>query len=149
MRPEHSNLDYEKSWSGPLPPEPVRRVISTFELNEFEATATWDGPLVQIVLKGTADLTTRGALRTFLLEVSEATRDVPPSEAVLDVRSVRFMNSSCISAILGWTNAVATDERRVHYPIRILWDPDVGWERRTLTAIAAVGSGLIRLDPLP
>jgi hypothetical protein len=67
----------------------------------------------------------------------------------LDVRGVRFMNSSCISAVLGWTSAVASAELRDRHPIRILWDPAVGWQRRSLTAIAAVGSGLIRLDPSP
>ena len=121
--------------------------ICRLEANEFQGSARWDGEAVRVTLTGTADLTSRHGLRLLLQDVRAATRISRPREAILDLRGVRFMNSSCIATLLGWTNAVANDDRGNQYTIRILWDPDVGWERRSLSAIAAVAAGVIQLDP--
>jgi hypothetical protein len=65
----------------------------------------------------------------------------------VDVRTLRFMSSSCICAVLGWTHIIASERKEEQYPIQVLWDPVNGWERRSLGAIVSVASVSLTFEP--
>src|SRR5215470_8914000 len=102
-------------------------IIASVVANEFSGEVKWNGSTVEIILTGTADLTTSELLRVLLRDAHAAAKVLSAKLALVDLRTLRFMNSSCICVLLGWTNAVASERRDEQYPIQVLWDPSIGW----------------------
>ena len=121
--------------------------IARFELNEFIGEAIWDGEFVRVTLSGSADPNTRDGLRFLFAEAHAAAKAWGAGFAVMNLREAEFVNSACISAILGWANAVASEHEEERYKIAVLWDPDIGWERRTVAALQKVAQQVLTLVP--
>jgi hypothetical protein len=122
-------------------------IIASMELDEFMGQVRWDGLDIRILLAGAADMASQQVLRTLLRDAHAGAKRHHARRAVIDVRSLRFMASSCICALLGWTNTVASEREENQYPIEVLWDPGNGWERRSLEAIVRVASVALTLEP--
>jgi hypothetical protein len=122
-------------------------IISAVAANEFTGEVSWNGSAIVIQLCGSADLTTTELLRVLLFDAHAAAKVLSAKCALVDIRTLRFMNSSCICALLGWANTVANGRPDEQYPIEVRWDPAIGWERRTLKALLSVVSGAVTLDP--
>lgn len=122
-------------------------LVAKVEVNELVGSVLWESPVVHIELSGTADATSRDGLRELLREAHAAAKVLGAKRAVINLRPVRFMNSSCICVMLGWANIVAAEREDEQYPIHILWDPAAGWEKRSLRAIVAVACGAVTAEP--
>src|SRR3954463_16468152 len=105
---------------------PAGSFIAKFEQPEFTGLSLWDGHEVHVVLSGCADIGTRDCLRQLLTEAHAAARAWGAKGVVLWLRKTRFLNSSCISAIIGWANAVEQQPADDRYTIKVLWDPQMG-----------------------
>jgi hypothetical protein len=116
-------------------------------LDAFTGEVMWDGCDIRIVLAGSADLGSEESLRELLRDAHARARLLGPQRAIIDLRALRFMNSSCICAFLDWTNTASGERVEDQYPIHVLWDPKNGWERRSLDAIVRVASGRVALEP--
>lgn len=61
-------------------------------------------------------------------------------EATLDLRTLYFLASSGLKLLVAWVTA---SEHR--YPITILTDPNLHWQRRSLSALASLEPDYVRL----
>lgn len=129
-------------------PVPPGSFIAKFEQKDFIGLSLWDGRAVHVALSGSANIETRQCLRQLLADVHAAAKAWGATEAVLWLRQTRFLNSSCISAILGWMNAIESEHAEERYAVRVVWDPQMGWERRTMAAIHAVMPSMTLQPPL-
>ena len=62
----------------------------------------------------------------------------------VDVTQLYFMNSSCIKAFANWIHDVQTGEHR--YLIRMLLNPNLNWQKRTLKTLARLAPTVVQLQ---
>ena len=107
------------------------------------ASASERGLLVSF--SGTADLTIKSHLDTFLHDVhSEAQRRLAEVVTV-DVRKMEFINSSCLKSFVWWITTVQEQPGELQYRIIFLHNPSVRWQLRSLSALASLASNIITI----
>jgi hypothetical protein len=119
--------------------------IPGIKADEFEATATIDGPALVMKLSGNADLRVNAPIGPFLDAVDDQARRNRTGEVIADFRELAFMNSSCLKEFVRWIAHV--DERpEHHYRIRFLSDPATPWQWRSLQALRAFAPDLVTIE---
>jgi hypothetical protein len=108
--------------------------------NDFTAQASASDKHIKVCLSGTADLMVAGQLDHFLRDVhSEAQRSLA-EEVTVDVRRLEFMNSSCLKSFVWWICKVQEQVGAGRYRIVFVSSPSVGWQRRSLNALARLAN---------
>lgn len=101
---------------------------------------------VTLTCSGSAETDSLGSLHTVLTELHEDVVRNPASTVVADVRALEFASSSCLKAFVTWLQRVQEldDERR--YQVLFRSNPRHSWQRRSLGALAAFASGIVRIE---
>jgi len=73
--------------------------------------------------------------------VSNSTRNV-----IADVRGLEFASSSCLKAFVTWLQRVQELDDSHRYQILFRSNPSHSWQRRSLGALAAFASGVVRIE---
>ena len=112
---------------------------------DFSAHASASEQGILVSLGGTADLTVKVHLDTFLHDVhSEAQRRLAQVVTV-DLRKMDFMNSSCLRSLVWWISTVQEQPREAQYRITFLHNPSVRWQLRSLNSLARIASNIITI----
>jgi len=114
--------------------------------NDFTAQASASDRCIQVSLAGTADLTVTGQLDQFLRGVHTEAQRCLAEEVTVDVRRLEFMNSSCLKSFAWWICAVQEQTGHGQYRIVFLSSPTVGWQRRSLKALASMAKEIISIQ---
>src|SRR5262245_49528738 len=105
-----------------------------------EGTSLW------LVLVGSAVIDTRGQLEQALSGLHREACEHKSREAVVDLRPLEFMNSSCFKSFLTWLTHVKQLSADQRYLVRFVSNPETLWQRRSLHAIKAFAADLITLE---
>ena len=112
---------------------------------DFTAHASARDRSIQVSLTGTADLMATSLLDQFVRNVqAEAQRRVA-EEVTVDVRQLEFMNSSCRKSFVRWAGAVQEQPDPEKYRIVILSNSSLGWQRRSLNALASLAADVVSI----
>ncbi|MBL8955485.1 MAG: hypothetical protein JNK82_32220 [Myxococcaceae bacterium] len=105
--------------------------VGTLEIDGFS-----QGSLFTVMLKGAAELRDAQPLRDPFLRWHKSAVEAHAREVRVDVRAVDFMNSTALSAFIGWVAEIMklADEQR--YQIRFEATQKRRWQRSSLHAIA-------------
>ena len=124
--------------------------MSAFEeslsAGDLRGACAREGDRVVMTFRGTADAQADAALEGFLGRVHAAIEREPAREAVVDLRDLEFMNSSCFKAFVTWIVAVRRLPLGSQYSIRFLSTSRHHWQKRSLHAISYFGGSLIQID---
>jgi hypothetical protein len=120
--------------------------LETRKGNDFTAHASASDRCIQVSLSGTADLTVTGQLDHFLRDVHTEAQRCLADEVTVDVRQLEFMNSSCLKSFVWWICAVQEHPSQGRYRIVFLSNSSVGWQRRSLTALASLATEIISIQ---
>lgn len=105
------------------------------------------GDNVDIIWSGECDLDVVDALQGFFEAVHKAaTESSPPRDVRLDLHEVSFMNSSCLSKLIAWLAKVRDSDAAVRYRVRILSNPSIPWQKRSLRAVQSFAPDLITVQ---
>lgn len=115
-------------------------------INELHAAASLDSGVLRLALTGTADATSETALGTVLTRLHGELVQAGAHEAVVDMRALDFMNSSCFKAFITWIVAADRLPAPQRYRIRFLCNPEIHWQRRSLRAMVHFGSGIVSVE---
>jgi hypothetical protein len=120
--------------------------IESIKGNRFSAQVSTGDRRVQINLTGTADLLVSGQLDALLRQVHLEAQRCPAEEVTVDVRGLEFMNSSCLKSFVRWICAVQEQTGSGKYRIVFLSSPSVGWQRRSLNALASLADEVVSVQ---
>lgn len=100
--------------------------------NRFQAAAEHEGPVINAWLQGNADYHALDAVEMLLTRLhAEATR-LAITEAVIDLRRLEFMNSSCFRIFISWLAEILELNEARRYKVKFLFNPDLHWQNRSL-----------------
>ncbi len=113
--------------------------------NDFSATAAFDGKTVIVKLSGSAEMTISKDFGVFCDGVHQAMLRYKTT-ATVDLSDVEFMNSSCLKCFATLVDRVQSAPPVDQFMIRFLTNPKKHWQSRSMTAIAAIGADVVKLE---
>jgi hypothetical protein len=121
--------------------------VAPIQGGEFNAASGRDEGRLRVELRGHADVGAKHALDGFVAEVDKEARGADwVAEVVVDMRSLDFMNSSCLKTIVTWLNNVRLRPEAEQYPIRFVRDRSAYWQERSLDALKAFAPGIVTVE---
>jgi hypothetical protein len=113
---------------------------------DFTLGATYDGSTVTGVLEGNADYAAMEAVTTLLTRMHDAMSANGVGEAVVDFRKLEFMNSSCFKCFVSWIAEIQDLDDDKQYKIRLISNPQMHWQKRSLHALRSFAAGIVTLE---
>ena len=120
----------------------MSEVISV-EGDDFSGAAQIDGTAINAFLKGTADYAAIEAIDTLLSRIHTEAKRIGIKEAVVDLRQLEFMNSSCFKSFVSWLNDVQELDQERRYRITFLSNPKLHWQKRSLQSLRCFAVELV------
>ena len=120
--------------------------VETVKENDFAAHASASERRIHINLAGTADITVKSHLDTFLRDVHSEAQRCEAEEVTVDMRQLEFMNSSCLKCFVWWISTVQEQPGEGKYRIVFVSSPAVYWQRRSLNALACLANEIISIQ---
>lgn len=113
---------------------------------DFNADAAVVDGVMRVKMIGTADMSVRPVLDDFLCRVHVRAVDQRVTEAVLDVRQLAFMNSSCLMELATWISKILELPGEERYRIVVLSTPETHWQRRSFEALSRLSNNLVTVQ---
>jgi hypothetical protein len=120
--------------------------VTPIESSEFHAGTEREDACLRVSLSGHADVAAKGALDGFVAEVDREACIGPVTEVVVDLRTLAFMNSSCLKTLVTWLNNVRQRPPSAQYLIRFLQDRTAYWQERSLAALKAFAPAIVQVE---
>jgi hypothetical protein len=114
--------------------------------NDFAAHASASERAILVSLTGTADLTVKSHLDSFLHEVHAEAQRRQAEVVTMDVRQLQFMNSSCLKSLVWWISTVQERPGEGRYRIVFLSNPALRWQLRSLSSLACIASDIVTVQ---
>lgn len=112
----------------------------------FQATASHEGTIATLKLRGTADASVLPFVDRAVLAMREQARLLEVSEVAVDMRDLEFMNSSCFKCLITWLSDLLEQPVERRYKIRFLSDPSKHWQHRSLRALSCFAVDLVTIE---
>jgi hypothetical protein len=120
--------------------------VTPIASTEFNAGTAREDSRLRVNLSGHADVGAKGALDGFVAEVDREASSGQVAEVVVDLRSLAFMNSSCLKTLVTWLNNVRQRPPSAQYLIRFLQDRTAYWQERSLAALKAFAPAIVQVE---
>ena len=111
--------------------------------DDFSADATYAGSAITASLKGNADYAALDALEMLLTRVHAEARRLAITDAVIDLRGLEFMNSSCFKSFVTWITDIQELDTAAQYKVRFVSNPNMHWQKRSLHSLRCFAVELI------
>lgn len=105
-----------------------------------------DATTVQLALCGTADGDVRVLLEAFIKQLHAEVVRIGIKRVDLDLRELEFMNSSCLKILVSWLAVLRDLAPGEQYKLRIRSNPNLLWQRRSLTALQCFAVELVSIE---
>ncbi|MDC0742142.1 hypothetical protein [Polyangium mundeleinium] len=115
-------------------------------LRDFSANVRAEGRSLILRLSGNADMAAKDSLDSLLPRVHAEAQRISATEVQVDFRNLEFMNSSCFKSFVTWISEIGDLERSKEYKIRLLSNPEMHWQRRSLHALRCFAVDLISVE---
>jgi hypothetical protein len=119
-------------------------MIPTIKQESFALEPTVVGKSLVVRFTGNGDMSAIKTLEGFLKQVESEMVRMELEEAVVDLRDLYFMNSSCIKAFVSWIYGVRTGS--TPYSIRFLANPHQHWQANSLRTMQRLAPALVKID---
>jgi anti-anti-sigma factor len=103
------------------------------------------GSEARIRITGNVDLTNAAQVAEALLVVRGAIAQRAITRAVIDLRALYFLASSGLKHLAAWITAVG-EGTEPRYEIAIVTDPNMHWQKRSLSALVALEPTIVRVE---
>ncbi len=110
---------------------------------DFAAAADMDNGAISAWLKGNADYAALDALDMLLERIHAEARRGSVKEAIIDLRQLEFMNSSCFKSFVSWITNIQELEAERQYKVKFLSNPQMHWQKRSLHSLRCFAVELI------
>lgn len=111
--------------------------------DDFSAAANHENGAIQAWLKGNADYAALDALDLLLERIHAEAKRGGATEAVIDLRQLEFMNSSCFKSFVSWITNIQEMDASSQYKVKFLSNPAMHWQKRSLHSLRCFAVELI------
>jgi anti-anti-sigma factor len=118
--------------------------IRTVTTESLTAEGAAEGDLVKVRLRGSAELGSKPTLDGFLADVFAASPG--HREVVVDMTELEYMNSSSLKSLLSWIVRVRDLPEPREYKIRLLSNPELHWQQRSLHSLVSMCGEVIEVE---
>jgi hypothetical protein len=112
----------------------------------FSAVAHLADGVVRLTMTGTADVRAIEPLARLMPVLHDEVLRVGGKEVIVDFLAVEFMNSSCFKALVSWISQLQGVGAAQQYKVRLLSNPEVHWQRRSLRALSCFAADLVSVE---
>ena len=105
-----------------------------------------EGETLVLTCTGSAETEALDSLHDVLTGFHDEALRQPGATVVADVRGLEFASSSCLKAFVTWLQWVQELDDDHRYQILFRSNPRHSWQRRSLNALAAFASGVVRIE---
>ncbi len=117
--------------------------LERIEREVFTLAPEVEGSRLVVRFIGTGDMSALPVLDDYLKQVDSEMQRLELREAVIDLRQLDLMNSSCFKAFVFWIYRVMTGPK---YSIRFLGNSGLPWQTNTLGAFQRFGPGVVAIE---
>ena len=117
--------------------------VLTITRDDFAVAAHCEGSVITASLKGNADHAPVELVEVLLDRIHSDAGVLAVTGAVIDLRQLEFMNSSCFRHFIGWIAAIQDLAEGGRYTVRFLSNPSYHWQRRSLQSLRSFAVDLI------
>jgi hypothetical protein len=110
---------------------------------DFSGSAHHESKTINVSLKGNADYAALDSLEMLLRRVHEEADRLEIEEAVIDLRQLEFMNSSCFKSFVSWITDIQQMDGAHQYKLTFLSNPKMHWQKRSLHSLRCFAVDLI------
>lgn len=103
-----------------------------------------EGDLVEVRLRGSAEIGSKDTLDAFLADVFAASDG--RREVVVDLRELEYMNSSSFKSLLSWIVRVRDLPENRRHKIRFLANPELHWQQRSLHSLVSMCGDVVEVE---
>ena len=118
--------------------------IRSVTTESLSAEGTVEGELVKLRLCGSAELGSKATLDELLADVLAASDGC--REVVVDMTKLEYMNSSSLKSLLAWIVRVRDLPESRRHRIRILSNPELHWQRRSLHSLVSMCGDVLEVE---
>jgi len=112
--------------------------------DSYRLEATLLPEKLNVVLKGTFDMTATPDLALYLVSIEAEVKRLEIREVVIDVVEVYYLGSSCIKSFVTFVEAMK--KHGFHPQVRVLTNPRLDWHERTFSVLARLSPALVTLE---
>lgn len=112
----------------------------------FSILPSLAGQTLHLGVRGSADADIQGILPGYLKQVHAEAVRLGVREVVVDIHELYFMNSSCFKAFVSWMDALGQMGLRPCYILRLLKDPKLHWQARSLDALRRMAMRAVTVE---
>ncbi len=105
------------------------------------------GKTLAIELMGTADLDARQPLFSWVRKVHDEALKEGLERVEVNLHQLEFMSSMCVNVFVGWLVSIMELPLEKQYVVRLLWDKQHLWQRRSVHALRRFAPRIVRTDP--
>jgi hypothetical protein len=104
----------------------------------FEAQPVLKDDVLEVLLRGNADMTVSPMFGKYLQELDAQARQASVRLVEVRLTDLYFLSSSCFQALASWILAIASRSPDQRYTVRFATHSAQGWQKRSLEAIRRV-----------
>jgi hypothetical protein len=119
---------------------------ATLSPRNFTGTCSREGAVVIVALDGEADVAALTLIDQLLAQADALAQEHHAAFVALDVARLRFISASCLSKIIAWINRVRRRDESARYQIKLRYNQNVHWQRRSLAALQCFAVDLISIE---
>jgi hypothetical protein len=120
--------------------ETIPRLVTS----DYELTCGTDG---ELRLSGQLAMHDPGSvIGAFFKQSHHAAVDAKVREISVDIRALRFVNSSAIRVFVDWFSRIEALPPESRYQVVFIADTSMSWQRSTLHVLSSMFQGMVRID---
>jgi hypothetical protein len=115
-------------------------------IDGFAAAPSFADGVARLTLQGTADASAVGPLAALMPRFHAEVVRAHGREVVVDLLACEFMSSSCFKAFVAWIAQLQDSPPPQQYRVRLVSNPRIHWQRRSLRALSCFAADLITVE---
>lgn len=112
---------------------------------DFSGRAEHQDAAIRAWLTGNADHLAIDAVEKLLAGVHAEAERLRVTEAVVDLRQLEFMSSSCFKVFVNWISNIVELECERRYKVQFVSNPKLHWQKRSLHSLRCFASDVISI----
>ena len=124
----------------------MNSVLHSVRAPDLHALLLHEDERLRMTFEGRAETEERPLLNQFLTASDEHAQRLKVTEVEVDLRTLKFMNSSCFKEFVLWVSTVKGRAKDRQYRMRFIASKKIRWQYASLHSLSCFAIDLIQID---